>query len=114
MPTFEFTKDLETGVAKIDEQHKELINRANNLMAMGSKAFSPEETEKTLNHLSDYVSHHFAEEEELQKSCNYPKYEQHKALHDGFKKEIANMKVKFHKEGGSIMFTVELTKTIVE
>ena len=55
------TKDMETGVSKIDEQHKELIDRLNQVSSMGLKSFSKEETQKTLDFLGDYVVKHFSD-----------------------------------------------------
>lgn len=112
MPTFALTKDMETGVAKIDEQHRELINRINAVVTMGSQAFSKEETEKTLNLLGEYVVKHFTDEEELQRQCNYPKYEMHKALHQDFVNEFLQMKKEFAEKGNTSKFTVYLTQTV--
>ena len=113
MPSFVLTKDMETGVAKIDEQHIELINRTNELMLMGPKSASNEEIEKTLNLLSNYVVKHFTEEEELQMQSNYPKYEMHKGLHSDFVKEIKKIRDKFQKSGTSTELCLEITQTII-
>jgi hemerythrin len=40
---------METGVAAIDKQHKELIKRINAFVAMGSKSYTTEEITKTLD-----------------------------------------------------------------
>ena len=107
------TKDMEVGVAKIDEQHKELIDRINSISIMGSKCFSKEETQKTLDLLGKYVVQHFGDEEALQKQCNYPKYEWHKAIHQNFIDDFIKLKEEFTKKGASFNFTVELNKRIV-
>ena len=107
------TKDMEVGVAKIDEQHKELINRVNSIITMGSKSFSDEETQKTLDLLGTYVVQHFGDEEELQISCHYPRYEWHKAIHQAFIEDFLKLKEEFAKHGASFDFTIELNNRIV-
>jgi len=107
------TEDMKTGVAKIDEQHQELIHRINELKTMGSQASSKEEVQKTLNLLGEYVVKHFADEEKLQEQCNYPKYEMHKELHRNFVKEYLKMKDEFATNGNTLKFTLELTQIVI-
>ena len=108
-----FSKDMEIGVAKIDEQHKELIDRINAITSMGSKCLSKDETQKTLDLLGKYVVQHFGDEEALQKECNYPKYEWHKAIHQDFIGDFIKLKEEFEHKGASFDFVVELNKRIV-
>ena len=75
------TKDMETGVEKIDSQHRELINRINSLVAIGEKAASKEETQKTIDYLGEYIVRHFSDEQEIHLKSKYPKYEEHKKMH---------------------------------
>jgi len=107
------TEDLKTGVAKIDEQHQELIDRINELKTMGSQVFSKEEIQKTLDLLGEYVIKHFADEEQLQNQNNYPKYEMHKELHKNFVKEFLKMQEEFASNGSSLKFSLELTQVVI-
>jgi hemerythrin len=104
---------MEVGIAKIDEQHKELIDRINTISTMGSKCFSKEETQKTLDLLGKYVVQHFGDEEALQIECNYPKYEWHKAIHQDFIDDFIKLNEEFAKKGASFNFTIELNNRIV-
>ena len=107
------TEDLKTGVAKIDEQHQELIDRINELKTMGAQVFSKEEIQKTLDLLGEYVIKHFADEEQLQNQSNYPKYEMHKELHKNFVKEFLKMQEEFASNGSSLKFSLELTQVVI-
>ena len=107
------TKALEVGVAKIDMQHRELVDRLNDVMAMGGKSVTKEETAKTLDLLGEYVVRHFGDEEALQKKSNYPKYDWHKEQHQGFIKEFKELKKEFAANGQSTKFTMDLNKTMV-
>ncbi|MDR1607467.1 MAG: hemerythrin family protein [Deltaproteobacteria bacterium] len=75
-----WSKNLETGIPKIDEQHKELFRQADFLVD-SSKS---DKVEVTLNFLKDYVSKHFSDEEAYQRGSQYPKYEDHRKLHVEF------------------------------
>jgi hemerythrin len=107
------TKDMEIGVTKIDEQHRVLIDRLNDVTNMGLKSVSKEETEKTLDLLNEYVAKHFSDEETLQKQSGYPKYEWHKNQHQQYVNELENLKNEFIANGISVKFTIDLNNSII-
>jgi hemerythrin len=109
-----FTPDLLTGVSAIDEQHKELINRINAVVSMGTKSVSKEEIEETLNMLSDYVKKHFNDEETLQRKSGYPKYDTHRQLHQQYISEIQRLKSEYVKNGPTVQITLQINKSIIE
>lgn len=108
------TKEHETGVAVIDKQHKELVNRLNAVTQLGMASITREETEKTLRFLEEYVIEHFADEEKLQVKCAYPKYEWHKSQHQFFISEIQKLKEEFLTNGPSAMYTLTLNNSIIQ
>ena len=61
-----FTSDLETGVSKIDDQHRELIGRINDVVTIGGASTEKAKTDKILQFLGDYIIEHFADEEALE------------------------------------------------
>ena len=63
---YELTKDLETGNAIIDQEHRELFRAVNSLMDACSKGQGRAALEPTMKFLLDYVNKHFSHEEELQ------------------------------------------------
>lgn len=89
---YELTKDLETGSATIDTEHRELFRAVNSLMdacgsGKGRAAIAP-----TVKFLLEYVEKHFAHEEQLQVTAKYPGLTAHRAFHQSYKaqlKEIA-------------------------
>ena len=107
------SKDMEVGVAKIDAQHKDLVDRLNSITAMGTKAVSKEETQKTLDLLGEYVVKHFNDEEAIQKQNNYPKYEWHKGQHQLFIGEFKKLNSEFAKNGHSPKFTLDMNNSII-
>ena len=107
------TKDMETGVAKIDEQHKELVNRLNAVLTMGTSSISKEETQKTLNFLEEYIIRHFRDEESLQRQCGYKKYEWHKGQHQSYIDAFKKLKEEFAANGPSPKFSVTLNTSVI-
>ncbi|NLP30572.1 MAG: hemerythrin family protein [Clostridiales bacterium] len=77
----------ELGVPVIDAQHKELFRRVESfLQALRSEVSWDEKIPKineTLEFMKGYVVEHFHDEEEYQRSINYPGYQAHKQIHDG-------------------------------
>ena len=107
------SKDMEVGVPKIDTQHKELINRINAVVSMGTKSVSNEETQKTLDLLGAYIIKHFSDEEALQRQSNYPKHEWHKKQHQIYIGEFDKLKSEFAANGSSAKFTLALSNSII-
>jgi hemerythrin len=104
---------MEVGVAKIDSQHKELVDRLNAVTAMGTKSVSAEETQKTIDLLGEYIVKHFSDEEALQKQSGYPKYEWHRGQHQIYVGEFAKLKKEFMTNGVSALFTLNLNNSII-
>lgn len=88
---YEFTKDLETGSAIIDNEHRELLAAVNSLLDACSAGKGREQIIETVKFLSGYVDRHFAHEEQLQKQHNYPNLAAHKAFHESYKKTLSEI-----------------------
>jgi len=76
----EWEAKLETGVERIDNQHRELYRLVNLVLDGGGEA----KIEETLKFLESYVVRHFADEEALQVASKYPGLPEHKEIHTGF------------------------------
>ena len=95
-----FDESLYTGNELIDNEHKELIERANKLMESCEKGTEKLTAVKTLDFLMDYTEIHFADEEKLQQDAGYDKYQQHKEQHDLFKKSLEELRQMLEEEEG--------------
>ena len=95
-----FDDSLYTGNELIDNEHKELIERANKLMDRCEKGPEKMTAVKTLDFLMDYTEVHFADEEKLQQEAGYDKYQQHKEQHDMFKKSVDELRQMLEEEEG--------------
>jgi hemerythrin len=107
------TKDMEVGVAKVDAQHKELVDRINKVTSAEEQSATKEETQKMLDYLGDYIVKHFGDEEILQRESKYPEYEWHKEQHKLYVDNFNKLKEEFKTKGPSMEFTMELNKSVI-
>ena len=109
---FTWTKDLETGNATIDNEHKQLVKAADALVEACSQGKGRQEIGSAVEFLSNYTKTHFAHEEELQVKHKYPDYTQHKSWHQAFIKEIETVMSKLKAEGATIALVAEVNSKI--
>lgn len=80
----EWIAEYNLGIERIDEQHKWLIKLYNNI----DNALNTKQSSDVLNTyikgLLHYTRFHFNEEEHELKQVNYPKYTEHKEMHNKF------------------------------
>jgi hemerythrin len=80
----EWNESLATGIEEVDEQHKKLIMKINDLInSMGKGQVKGKETVlDTFAFLEDYVYVHFKMEENYMNQSKYLDYMSHKEEHD--------------------------------
>lgn len=111
----ELTDDLLTGNKTIDTQHKELIDKINDLLKSCETGKEKATSIRTLDFLSGYTDFHFKAEESLQENASYPGIEKHKEQHRAFEqsiKELYNMLQE--EEGPSPAFVKAVETNVVE
>jgi len=85
-----WNKTFAVGHELIDAQHKELFAALSNLIK-ACKSDDRHEFKSNIEFVGNYVTKHFADEEEIQKSYGYPDYQQHKKIHDEYKAAIKHL-----------------------
>lgn len=110
----QLTKDLETGLVEIDNQHRELFKRVNALFDACNAKKGKEEVGHTLDFLCNYVHEHFQNEEAYQRRYNYPAYPGHSKLHNDFLNEVNELKKEFDKDGATLSFIIKFNKEVVD
>lgn len=91
---------LETGIKEIDDQHKDLVRKVDELLNATNSFHQKENIAQMLEYLARYTVEHFQTEEKHMIASNYPKYKEHKAIHDEFVAKVGNL-IKDYKERGS-------------
>ena len=92
---FSWDKNLETGIALVDQQHKQILQAINKLLICHKCNHGADQIEECLGFLEHYIQYHFQSEEAFQVECGYAAYRDHQAKH-----HYLNTQVKF--------FTVKL------
>jgi len=107
-----WSKDLETGNPMIDAQHKELFAAFNQFLDACNQGKGKDEILKTMDFLINYTTKHFADEQRLQMQHKYPEYNEHKKLHDDFKKTVVELAEQLKKDGASISLVSKVSTTV--
>jgi len=102
----EFKPEYSVGVARIDAQHRKLFQWVNELEQAMRQGRGRDVLEKVLGGLVAYTREHFAAEEELMLKTGYPELAQHKAVHDGFIRRVAEFQQRH--QAGELGLSVEL------
>ena len=79
--------ELKTGVQLIDNQHKAIFEKANEIFELGVD-FDKKEFKKMISFLMSYTNNHFIEEENLMVDYEYVDLLEHRRQHNYFVEEI--------------------------
>jgi hemerythrin len=111
MKTMEWEPKLETGVERVDQQHRELFRLVNMLFDHEN------DVEETIKFVGDYVMQHFADEEALQVASRYPGLAEHKRLHNDFIRLLLKLKDRLNQaenEEAREAVVVSVNNTVVD
>ncbi|MEE1192705.1 MAG: hemerythrin family protein [Blautia sp.] len=111
----EFDETLVTGNEMIDDQHKELIGRINQLLESCEDGQGKVKAVKMLDYLMEYTDFHFSAEEKLQEEINYPGIQEHKAKHKEFKQAVEELQEMLQEEEGPTeAFVAQVQRNVVD
>ncbi|PNV61131.1 hemerythrin [Clostridium sp. chh4-2] len=110
-----FDDSLITGNKMIDSQHKELIERINNLLIKAENKPDKVDSIKMLDHLAEYTEFHFKEEENLQKEIGYPGMAEHLKKHEELRQSVQELyDMLEEQEGPTDAFVEQVKKKVLE
>jgi hemerythrin len=107
-----WSEKLVIGVPEIDEQHRELFERADALFHAMRAGSSREELERLFWFLDDYCDRHFAAEEQLMCEARYPGLADQIAQHRLFTHEFDRIVGRFRAKGPTPEVTLELQQLV--
>ena len=111
---YQWDSSLETGYEKVDNQHKQLIETLNSIIAASREGKGKDEIFKTLDFLTGYTIMHFFDEEKLMTKYDYPDFLVHKRYHDEFKGTVTSLTQRLIDEGPSEEMVQIVTTAIGE
>jgi hemerythrin len=109
----QWTQSLSVGVPEIDAQHQELFRRAEQLI-IALRAGDRSEVATLLRYLSEYIVTHFEEEEALMAASEYPDSELHRAAHDKFRMDVAELSAEYDRKGATPLVALTLHNWLSE
>ena len=108
MKNIEWTPQLAVGIAVIDGQHQQWLQRYNDVAAAIAIQAGPVQIAKTLGFLIDYTHQHFTTEEKLMRDGRYPDLPAHLAQHHELTATLNDLLRDFEEEGA----TQKLAETV--
>lgn len=112
MKKLEWSKNLETGIELIDNQHRELIKRIDALDLAIFKGTGKVELVSMLEYLASYVEEHFEAEEKMMMKINYPGFPSHYEEHKKFKTIYARILQEYNIKGADSYLALELDRQV--
>jgi hemerythrin len=82
-----WTKDLDTGIDVIDEQHRQLVELINQLESVKDTQHA-DTVHRVVEDCVQYTMSHFAFEEEIQQEAGYKYCRPHKKVHELFTRRV--------------------------
>lgn len=109
-----WTPNLAVGIENIDQQHKTLFDKADQLFEAGKNNRAKEYIAEMLEFLDSYTKLHFRDEEAYMRSINYPEYDHQKKMHDGFIAALGRLKKEYAESGGNILVILNANQMVVD
>jgi len=110
----EWAPNLTVGVNSIDDQHKTLFDKANQLFEAGKNNKTKEFISELLEFLDAYTKQHFNSEEVYMRSIRYPGYDDQKKLHTEFIAALAKLKKEYQESGGNILVILNANQMVAD
>ena len=106
-------ESLSVAIDLVDEQHKMLIERLNDLSSAVEMTKGISEILNTLGFLIDYTDFHFSTEERYMRKYDYPGFETHLKQHEIFKTSLNNLVSDFEEEGATEPLSASINTLLV-
>lgn len=95
MARFVWTEEFKLGIEVIDQQHRQIMDYANELDAALRSGVSQKAIGKLIHTMVDYTVYHFGFEEDLQEKAGYPFLKPHQKSHASFARRINEVSARF-------------------
>ncbi len=102
MAFMEWSREFETGVEHIDNDHQTLFAFVNDLHDKYVEGEGDAAIEATLAGLVNYVNVHFAREEAYMKELNYPDLAIHRKMHGSLADQVLEMRTQFRDDPAQV------------
>lgn len=94
---FNFDAEFRLGIDEMDNEHIRLVDMLNQVHSLLSDGKGDEARRFFVETLSDYMHVHFAHEEKFLQSIDFPQLEDHRKIHNSFKRSLEELKPQIEK-----------------
>ncbi|OGD66698.1 hypothetical protein A2442_00225 [Candidatus Campbellbacteria bacterium RIFOXYC2_FULL_35_25] len=105
---FEWTPSMSVGNKIIDEQHKKLLEKINELLTSIEEEQENEVIGKIISFLGDYINEHLRYEEKYMAENFYPDLKDHRRIHGYFVEKYNDFENRFNENGYSLEMLQEV------
>ena len=102
MRVVSWNDEMSVGVEIIDSQHKKLLEVINDLHEALGLGRGGDVTDALFQELSEYITEHFGNEEQLMREHLYPELENHRRAHEGFTARVVKLKDEAKAQPGKV------------
>ena len=106
MALFSWTPGYSVNVTQMDDEHKKLFALISQLHEAMGAGKGKDVVGPILGELGNYAQTHFAHEESIMQSNNYPGYAKQKAAHDAFIAKVKEMQAQ--QKAGQLMMSMQV------
>lgn len=110
----QWRESLSIGVAAIDKQHRELLERFDRLLNACESGLGIEELGRLLTFLEEYVHTHFNDEEALQRLHGFPGYQAHLEQHRYFTEQLRALQAETRSAGIATHHVIETNNLLLQ
>ncbi len=104
---------LSVGINAMDDEHKELFNRINELLKSLLGYEGEFDVADLVAKVNEYIDYHFRDEEKMMASWGYPDLEAHKKLHASYEEEFSNIEKTLRAGGFDAGLLIEIQDKII-
>lgn len=109
-----WTEDLSVGYGLIDDQHKELFSRYNQLLKACKEGKGRDAIIPMLDFLVEYVTGHFAEEERFMERYAFPERSEHVQQHRNLFEHVNEIYAELRDKGASVAVITAINHTLFD
>ncbi|MCU0847565.1 MAG: hemerythrin family protein [Spirochaetes bacterium] len=108
----QWNENFETGIEKIDSQHRELFRKLDQLELDLYSGRAKLEIQKMIGFLEDYINTHFDDEEKIMLDAGVQEFGKHREQHKNFMQMLRDFKIEFEKKGADSYLAIRLDKEL--
>ena len=97
MSLIQWNASLSIGLAEMDAEHKKIAELINSLHENMQNELEHSKLQALIEEATHVAFRHFSHEEEIMRNYDYPSYNAHKNIHDGFVASLTEAK-KLHEQ----------------